>query len=186
MAVRGLTVFFTGLSGAGKTTTAQALAARLREYDARSITVLDGDAVRQRLSPELGFDRNDREQNIRRIGSMAAEVAAAGGIAVCAAIAPYEALRRSLRAIAEAAGAYVLVYMATPLHVCELRDPKGLYARARAGTLPLFTGISDPYEPPLDADLALDTTTRTPEDCARCILTLLTQRGLLAPMTQQL
>lgn len=176
---RGLTVLFTGLSGAGKTTTATALVEQLRAAG-RSVTLIDGDAVRQRLAPGLGFARADRVAQIRRVASMAAEIAARGEIAVCAVIAPYAVMREELRATVEEVGAFMLVHMSTPLAVCERRDPKGLYARARSGELTQFTGISDPYEEPLDADLRVDATTGTPDVSAGQVVAWLAARGLVA------
>jgi sulfate adenylyltransferase len=152
----GLTVFFTGLSGSGKSTVAAALAVQLAEAG-RTVTLLDGDVVRTHLSAGLGFSRADRETNVRRIGFVAAEVTRHGGLAICAPIAPYAATRAAARAMVERYGRFVLVHVATPLEVCETRDRKGLYAKARAGLLTEFTGISDPYETPIDAELTLDT-----------------------------
>ncbi|MEV0892826.1 adenylyl-sulfate kinase [Promicromonospora sp. NPDC050262] len=155
---RGAVVFFTGLSGSGKSTVARALAAEL-EDDGLGTTLLDGDEVRQHLSKGLGFDRASRETNVERIGYVAALVARHGGIAVAAPIAPFAAGRARVRALAEEAGAhFVLVHVSTPLEVCEARDRKGFYARARAGEIAEFTGISSPYEEPDDADLVIDTT----------------------------
>lgn len=155
---RGAVVFFTGLSGSGKSTVARALAAEL-EDDGLGTTLLDGDEVRQHLSKGLGFDRASRETNVERIGYVAALVARHGGIAVAAPIAPFAAGRAHVRAMAEEAGAhFVLVHVSTPLAVCEARDRKGFYARARAGEIAEFTGISSPYEEPEDADLVIDTT----------------------------
>jgi sulfate adenylyltransferase len=176
----GLTVFFTGLSGAGKTTVASALVGQLAECDARAVTLLDGDVVRQTQTHGLGFSREDRERNIEHIGTMAAGIAHSGGVAVCAAIAPYESMRRTLRARLAPAGGFLLVHMATPLEVCESRDPKGLYARARAGRLLHFTGVSDPYEVPSDADLRLDATDTPADVGARLVVELLAARGWLA------
>jgi sulfate adenylyltransferase len=154
---RGLVVFFTGLSGSGKSTLARALVDALLEDGRRSLTVLDGDVVRRELSRGLGFSQADRDLNVRRIGWVATEVARHGGLAVCAPIAPYAATRAAVRAETEAVGDFFLVHVATPLEVCEQRDRKGLYAKARAGLIPQFTGISDPYEAPEDAELVLDT-----------------------------
>jgi sulfate adenylyltransferase len=154
---RGFTVFFTGLSGAGKSTIAEDLCARLREDVGRRVTLLDGDVVRRHLSSDLGFSREERDRNVLRIGYVAAEITAHRGIAVCAPIAPYDEARREVRGLVESGGGFVLVHVATPLGVCERRDRKGLYARARAGMLPQFTGISDPYEVPTDADVVVDT-----------------------------
>jgi adenylyl-sulfate kinase len=152
----GVTVFLTGLSGAGKSTIADALVAEL-EADGRPVTVLDGDVVRTHLSSELSFSREHRDLNIRRIGWVAGEVVKHGGTAVVAAIAPYEAAREEARKLVEKHGRFVLVHLSTPLEVCEGRDVKGLYAQARAGEIREFTGISDPYEPPARAEVVLDT-----------------------------
>ena len=152
----GVTVFLTGLSGAGKSTVADALVAGL-EAEGRPVTVLDGDVVRTHLSSELSFSREHRDLNIRRIGFVAGEVVKHGGTAVVAAIAPYDRAREEARALVERHGRFVLVHLATPLEVCEARDVKGLYARARAGELTGFTGIDDPYELPSRAELVIDT-----------------------------
>jgi adenylyl-sulfate kinase len=152
----GVTVFLTGLSGAGKSTIADALVASL-EADGRPVTVLDGDVVRTHLSSELSFSREHRDLNIRRIGFVAGEVVKHGGTVVVAAIAPYEAAREEARTLVEKHGRFVLVHLATPLEVCEARDVKGLYAKARAGEIPEFTGVSDPYEPPARAEVTIDT-----------------------------
>jgi sulfate adenylyltransferase len=162
---RGLVVFFTGLSGSGKSTLAKALADHLATD--RAVTLLDGDIVRRMLSSGLGFDRAGRDLNVRRIGFVAAEVARHGGIAVCAPIAPYAESRAAVRELVEAVGDLVLVHVATPLAECERRDVKGLYRKARAGVVTQFTGISDPYDEPLDAELRVDTTgTSLPESLA--------------------
>ncbi|MGX9901881.1 adenylyl-sulfate kinase [Arthrobacter sp. SA17] len=152
----GSVVFFTGLSGSGKSTLARALAQRLQAAGERTVTLLDGDDVRRLLSSGLGFSKEDRETNIRRIGWVASLIAASGGDAVCAPIAPFDSTRREVRAMAPA-GSFILVHVSTPLSVCEARDRKGLYARARAGEIPEFTGISSPYEVPADADLVINT-----------------------------
>ena len=154
----GAVVFFTGLSGSGKSTIARALADELADSGPRRVTLLDGDEVRQHLSRGLGFDATSREINVDRIAWVAALVAEHGGIAVAAPIAPFAAGRRNARALAERQGAFLLVWASTPLEVCEARDRKGLYARARAGEVADFTGISSPYEPPDDADVVIDTT----------------------------
>ncbi|MFD6448713.1 adenylyl-sulfate kinase [Promicromonospora sp. NPDC060204] len=174
---RGAVVFFTGLSGSGKSTVARALAGEL-EDDGLGTTLLDGDEVRQHLSKGLGFDRASRETNVERIGYVAALVARHGGIAVAAPIAPFAAGRARVRAMAEEAGAhFVLVHVSTPLEVCEARDRKGFYARARAGEIAEFTGISSPYEEPDDAELVIDTTDvpvpEAVEQVRRHLLTLL-------------
>lgn len=152
----GSVVFFTGLSGSGKSTIARALAQRLQAAGERTVTLLDGDHVRRLLSSGLGFSKEDRETNIRRIGWVASLIAASGGDAVCAPIAPFDSTRREVRAMAPA-GSFILVHVSTPLSVCEARDRKGLYARARTGQIPEFTGISSPYEVPADADLVINT-----------------------------
>ena len=152
----GVTVFLTGLSGAGKSTIADALIAEL-EAEGRPVTVLDGDVVRTHLSSELTFSKQDRDLNIRRIGFVAGEVVKHGGTVVVAAIAPYEAAREDARQLVEKHGRFVVVHVATPLEGCEARDVKGLYAKARAGEIPEFTGVSDPYEPPARAEVTIDT-----------------------------
>ncbi len=154
----GAVVFFTGLSGSGKSTIARALVDELADEGPRRVTLLDGDEVRQHLSRGLGFDAESREINIDRIAWVAALVASHGGIAVAAPIAPFDAGRRNARALAAGTGAFLLVWVDTPLAVCEARDRKGLYARARAGEVAEFTGISSPYEPPRDAEVVIDTT----------------------------
>ncbi|WP_151526774.1 adenylyl-sulfate kinase [Serinicoccus kebangsaanensis] len=156
---RGVVVLLTGLSGSGKSTLARALRDRLVEDEARAVSLLDGDVVRRHLSAGLGFSPEDRETNIRRIGWVAAEIARHGGIAIASPIAPFQRTRDDVRAMVEGRGGrFVLVHVATPLEECERRDRKGLYARARAGEIPDFTGISSPYEVPDDATLTLDTT----------------------------
>ena len=176
---RGLVMLFSGLSGSGKSTIARAVVESLTERSTRTTTLLDGDEVRTMLSSGLGFSRPDRELNVRRIGWVAAQVARHGGTAVCAPIAPYASVRAEVRAMAQAAGAYVLVHVATPLELCEARDRKGLYAKARAGLIPEFTGISDPYEAPIDADLVIDTTETPLQECVDAVWTLLLSRGLV-------
>ena len=162
----GVTVFLTGLSGAGKSTVADALVAEL-EAEGRPVTVLDGDVVRTHLSSELSFSRDHRDLNIARIGWVAGEVVKHGGTVVVAAIAPYEAARQEARKLVEEHGRFVLVHLSTPLEVCEQRDVKGLYVKARAGEIREFTGISDPYELPSSADLVVDTSvTPLPEAVA--------------------
>jgi len=177
---RGVVVFFTGLSGSGKSTVARGVADALAETTDRTVTLLDGDVVRRLLSAGLTFSRADRDRNIARIGFVAAEVARHGGIALCAPIAPYAAARAEVRSRVRRVGDFVLVYVATPLEVCEARDRKGLYAKARAGLLPEFTGISDPYEKPEDADLVLDTTETSTLDSVRTVIDFLTAQGYLA------
>lgn len=175
----GLTVFFTGLSGAGKSTLAEELRRMMLAIGAPAVTLLDGDAVRLNLASELGFSRAHRDLNIRRIAFVAAEVTRHSGIAICAAIAPYDESRKQARAMVEEFGSFVLVHVATPLAACERRDAKGLYAKARAGLIAQFTGISDPYEEPSDAEIRIDTSALTLEQGTRAILSFLTGRQLI-------
>jgi len=172
-------VFFTGFSGAGKSTLAEALRDRLEATTGRPVTLLDGDEVRTHLSSELGFSREDRDLNVRRIGWVAAEIVRHGGLAICAPIAPYDATRKRVRAMVEAHGGFLLVHVATPLDTCEARDIKGLYARARAGALPNFTGVSDPYEPPDDAEVTIDTRTTPVDDACRALVARLAAEGFV-------
>lgn len=170
----GVVVFFTGLSGSGKSTLAQALLDLILESGARTVTSLDGDVVRRNLSAGLTFSKTDRETNIRRIGWVAAEIARHRGIAICSPIAPFDETRRQVREMVEGVGGeFVLVHVATPLEECERRDRKGLYAKARAGEIPEFTGISSPYEEPADAAVRVDTTGRTIEDALGDVLAVL-------------
>jgi sulfate adenylyltransferase len=177
---QGFTVFFTGLSGAGKSTIANAVRVKLMELGGRGVTLLDGDLVRRNLSSELGFSREHRDLNIYRIGFVAAEITRAGGVAICAPIAPYDTVRRQVRATIEPWGGFILVHVATPLDVCESRDRKGMYAKARAGLVKEFTGISDPYQEPTDADLVIDTSQVTPEEATREVLLYLERQGYIA------
>jgi len=177
---QGFTVFFTGLSGAGKSTIAKALLIRLLEIGGRPVTLLDGDIVRKHLSSELGFSKEHRDINIRRIGFVASEITKNGGIAICAPIAPYDSVRKEVRKMIAPYGGFILVYVSTPLEVCEMRDRKGLYAKARAGIIKEFTGISDPYEPPDDADIVIDTTNMTPEEEVQKIILHLEREGYIA------
>jgi sulfate adenylyltransferase len=174
---RGITVFFTGLSGSGKSTIARGLADSLIEHGGRTISLLDGDVVRRLLSAGLTFSKADRDLNIRRIGYVAAEMTRHGGVAICAPIAPYAATRAEVRRMVSAVGDFILIHVATPLEECERRDRKGLYAKARAGLIPEFTGISDPYEAPDDADLVLDTTQMSPQESVTAVLDLLETGG---------
>ncbi len=177
---RGFTVFFTGLSGSGKSTIANALRVKLLEQGGRSVSLLDGDVVRQHLSSELGFSKAHRDLNIERIGFVASEIAKAGGIALCAPIAPYDKTRKTVHSMVRSkGGGFILAYVNTPLEVCEKRDRKGLYAAARAGKIKEFTGISDPYEVPKDADIVLDTTKYTADELAQQILLHLEKDGYL-------
>jgi sulfate adenylyltransferase len=177
---QGFTVFFTGLSGAGKSTIARGLLARLLEIGGRPVTLLDGDIVRKNLSSELGFSKEHRDINIRRIGFVASEITKNGGIAICAPIAPYDRIRKEVREMISPLGGFILVYVATPLEVCERRDRKGLYAKARAGIIKEFTGISDPYEPPPDSEIVIDTTTLLPEEEVQQVILHLEREGYIA------
>jgi sulfate adenylyltransferase len=176
---QGLTVFFTGLSGSGKSTIANALLVKLLEKGGRPVTLLDGDLVRKNLSSELGFSKEHRDINIRRIGYVASEITTNGGMAICAPIAPYDSIRREVRQMIEPLGGFILVHVATSLEECERRDRKGLYAKARAGVLKQFTGISDPYEEPADASLVLQTEGTTPEEMADQVVDYLKREGYL-------
>jgi sulfate adenylyltransferase len=177
---RGLTVFFTGLSGSGKSTLARGVTDVLLERG-RSVTVIDGDVARRLLSAGLGFSAADRDLNIRRIGWVAAEVTRHGGVAVCAPIAPFAATRAEVRRMVERHGGFVLVHVATPLAVCEQRDRKGHYAKARAGVLPEFTGVSSPYEVPEDADVRIDTSMLPVDDAVAAVIAQIEHGGWLAP-----
>jgi sulfate adenylyltransferase len=176
---QGVAIFFTGLSGSGKSTIANVLRTKFLEVGGRPVTLLDGDHVRQHLSSELGFSKEHRDINIRRIGYVASEITKNGGIAICAPIAPYDATRKAVREMVEASGGFILVHVATPLEVCEGRDRKGLYAKARAGMVKEFTGISDPYEEPTDAEVVIDTTNLTPEEAAQEIILHLEREGFI-------
>ena len=176
---QGFTIFFTGLSGSGKSTIANALLVKLLEMGGRPVTMLDGDLVRKHLSSELGFSKEHRDINIRRIGYVASEITKSGGIAICAPIAPYDATRKAVRAMVEPGGGFVLVHVTTPLEVCEERDRKGLYAKARAGLIPEFTGISDPYEAPADAEMDIDTALLSPDEAANQIILYLERLGYI-------
>ncbi|MEX0943318.1 MAG: adenylyl-sulfate kinase [Pseudomonadales bacterium] len=170
---QGVTIFFTGLSGSGKSSIANAVLVKMMEMGGRPITLLDGDVVRQNLSSELGFSKEHRDLNIRRIGYVASQITKHGGMAICAPIAPYTRTRRDVREMVEQVGGFVEVYVSTPLEICEQRDRKGLYAKARAGIIKEFTGISDPYEEPEYPEVRIDTEGISPEEAAqRVILTL--------------
>ena len=177
---QGFSVFFTGLSGAGKSTIANILMAKLLELDLRPVTLLDGDIVRKNLSSELGFSKEHRDLNIQRIGFVASEITKNRGVAICAPIAPYEHARRQVRQVIGSYGGFVEVFVSTPIEVCETRDRKGLYAKARAGLIKGFTGIDDPYEEPKDAEIVLDTTNMPPEEGANKIITYLQSQGFLS------
>jgi sulfate adenylyltransferase len=176
---RGVVVFFTGLSGSGKSTVARALRDALAERGDRTVSLLDGDLVRQVLSAGLTFSRADRDLNIARIGYVATEIARHGGIAICAPIAPYEAARAQVRRMVSEVGDFLLIHVATPIEVCEARDRKGLYAKARAGLIDHFTGVSDPYEEPRNADLTIDTSVMSRQEAVQAVLGLLTSGGWL-------
>jgi sulfate adenylyltransferase len=176
---QGFTVFFTGLSGSGKSTLARALAARLMEMGGRSVTLLDGDIVRRNLSSELGFSKAHRDINVRRIGFVASEITKNRGIAICAPIGPYQQTRRDVRSMIEAVGGFIEIYVSTPIATCESRDRKGLYAKARAGLIPEFTGVSDPYEVPERPELAIDTTGLGIDEAVQQILLKLEHEGYL-------
>jgi sulfate adenylyltransferase len=176
---QGVTIFFTGLSGSGKSTIANALITKFLEMGGRPVTLLDGDLVRKNLSSELGFSKEHRDINIRRIGYVASEITKNGGIAVCAPIAPYEATRAAVRQMIEPFGGFILVHAATSIDVCEQRDRKGLYAKARAGIVKEFTGISDPYEAPTNAEVVIDTAKLSPEEAAQTIILHLEREGFV-------
>ncbi len=176
---QGVTIFFTGLSGSGKSTIANALITKFLEMGGRPVTLLDGDLVRKNLSSELGFSKEHRDINIRRIGYVASEITKNGGIAVCAPIAPYEATRKAVRQMIEPFGGFILVHVATSIDVCEQRDRKGLYAKARAGIVKEFTGISDPYEAPMNAEVVIDTAKLSPEEAAQTIVLHLEREGFI-------
>jgi sulfate adenylyltransferase len=180
---RGVVVFFTGLSGSGKSTIARALRDALAERGDRTVSLLDGDLVRQLLSAGLTFSRADRDLNIARIGYVATEVARHGGIAICAPIAPYEAARAQVRRMVSEVGDFLLIHVATPVAVCEARDRKGLYAKARAGLIDHFTGVSDPYEEPRNADLTIDTSVMSRQEAVQAVVGLLTGGGWLKDAT---
>jgi sulfate adenylyltransferase len=176
---RGLVVMFTGLSGSGKSTLARALSEYVQRRHRRPVTLLDGDVVRRLLSSGLGFDRQSRETNIRRLGWVASEIARHGGVSVMSAIAPYHQTRAEVREMVAAHGDLVLVHVATPLAECERRDRKSLYARARRGEISDFTGIDAPYEVPVDADVTIDTTGRSVEESLQVLLEYLGSGGWL-------
>ncbi|MGD2047465.1 MAG: adenylyl-sulfate kinase, partial [Gemmatimonadota bacterium] len=178
---QGFTVFLTGLSGSGKSTIANILMAKLMEIGTRPVTLLDGDIVRKNLSSELGFSKEHRDLNIRRIGFVASEITKNRGVAICAPIAPYASVRREVRELIDPLGAFIEVFVSTPLEECERRDRKGLYAKARAGIIKGFTGIDDPYEAPENAEIVLDTIKMSPEESAAEVLLYLENEGFIAP-----
>ncbi|MBA3608126.1 MAG: bifunctional sulfate adenylyltransferase/adenylylsulfate kinase [Chthoniobacterales bacterium] len=176
---QGVTIFFSGLSGSGKSTIANVLMTKFLEVGGRPVTMLDGDLVRKHLSSELGFSKEHRDINIRRIGYVASEITKNGGIAICAPIAPYEATRKDVRALIEPVGGFILVHLSTSVDVCEQRDRKGLYAKARAGILKEFTGISDPYEDPVKPEVRINTAELSPEEAAQEIILHLEREGFI-------
>ncbi|CAN5840545.1 N/A [soil metagenome] len=176
-ASRGVCIWFTGLSGSGKTTTARRVGELLQEQG-RQVTQLDGDVVRRSLSSDLGFSRADRDENVRRVSRLAAEIVARGEVAVCALVSPYRATRDEARQIVGAA-AFVEVFVDTPLEVCAQRDVKGLYAGSQRGEVSALTGVEDPYEPPISPELRLETVGRTVDQNARAVLDYLDERGYL-------
>jgi len=176
---QGFTIFLTGLSGAGKSTIAKVLYARFLEIGDRPVTLLDGDIVRRNLSSRLSFSKEDRDINVRRIGFVAGEITKNRGIAICAPIAPYNATRTEIRKSIENYGGFIEVHVSTPIEVCETRDRKGMYAKARAGLIKGFTGVDDPYETPESPEVKIDTTDLTPDEAAQEILLLLGQKGYI-------
>jgi sulfate adenylyltransferase len=176
---RGVTVFFTGLSGSGKSTLAKILSTRLLEIQDREVTLLDGDVIRNHLTSELGFSKEHRDLNVQRVGYVASEITKHGGIAVCALIAPYAQARDKARELVEQYGTFVEVHVSTPLEVCEERDVKGLYEKARKGILKQFTGISDPYEVPVEPELVIDTSEGTPDEHTQTVIDYLKEQGKL-------
>ena len=176
---QGITLFFTGLSGSGKSTIANALMSKLLEKQQRKVTLLDGDIVRTHLSSELGFSKEHRDLNITRIGFVASEITKNGGIAICAPIAPYEKPREDNKSLIKQCGNYIEVYISTPLETCEKRDVKGLYEKARSGIIKGFTGIDDPYEAPKNPDIDIDTTNITVEEATLRIIDYLEKAQLI-------
>jgi sulfate adenylyltransferase len=176
---QGICIWFTGLSGSGKSTTAEILISMLLEYG-KQVTLLDGDVIRTHLSKGLGFSKEDRDTNILRIGYVASEIVRHGGVAITAAISPYRSTRNEARKLVGDEN-FITVFMDTPIEVCESRDVKGLYARARRGEITGFTGVNDPYEPPVEPEIALKTVDVTPEENARIIIHYLVEQGFLVP-----
>jgi len=174
---QGVCIWFTGLSGSGKSTTAEILTWLLLEHG-RRVTVLDGDVVRTHLSKGLGFSKEDRDTNVRRIGFVASELVRHGGIVICAVVSPYRAARNDVRKMV-GDDQFVEVFVNTPLEVCESRDVKGMYAKARRGELNGFTGIDNPYEPPLDPEITLDTVNYTQQENANFVIEYLIEQGFI-------
>nr|WP_319392404.1 bifunctional sulfate adenylyltransferase/adenylylsulfate kinase [uncultured Desulfobacter sp.] len=178
-ATQGFTVFLTGLSGAGKSTIANVLYSKFMEMGTRPVTLLDGDIVRRNLSSELNFSKEHRDINVRRIGFVASEITKNRGIAICAPIAPYERTRSKIRTSIEDHGGFFEIHVATPISVCEKRDRKGMYAKAKAGLLKGFTGVDDPYEEPVNPELSIDTSNLTPDEAVQQILLLISEKGFV-------
>ena len=176
---QGITIFMTGLSGAGKSTIAKVLFSRFLELGDRPVSLLDGDIVRRNLSSELSFSKEHRDINVRRIGFVASEITKNRGIAICAPIAPYASTRREIRKSIEEYGGFIEVYVSTPIDECEKRDRKGMYAKARAGLIKGFTGVDDPYEEPGSCEVRIDTTNITPDEAVQQILLFLTEKGYI-------
>lgn len=174
---QGYTLFFTGLSGSGKSTLAKAVLAKLLETDSRKVTLLDGDVIRKNLSSELGFSKHDRDLNVQRIGFVAAEITKHKGIALCAAIAPYHAMRQSVRNVISQQGGFIEIHVSTPVSVCKQRDIKGLYKKAELGIITGFTGVNDPYEAPINPELTIDTSTTAIADAVQMILSTIQTLG---------
>jgi len=177
--LQGFTVFFTGLSGSGKSTIANALMTKLMEIGGLPVSLLDGDVVRRNLSSELGFSKEHRDLNILRIGYVASEITKNGGIAICAPIAPYARTRRMVRETIGPFGGFLEIHVSTPLEICEERDRKGLYAKARAGIIKEFTGISDPYEVPESPEMVIDTAGISPDLAAHRVIVKLESMGFI-------
>lgn len=179
LAKQGVTLFLTGLSGAGKSTIAKALSQKLHEVQVRKITLLDGDVIRENLSPKLGFSKEDRSLNVRRVGFVANEITKNGGIAICSMIAPYEEDRSHVRELVQGSGKFIEVYVSTPLELCEERDVKGLYAKVRQGLIKQFTGVDDPYEAPVNPELNINTEGKTVDSVVKEVIAYLHQEQLL-------
>jgi sulfate adenylyltransferase len=177
---QGFTIFITGLPSAGKSTLAKVLLVKFMELRDRPVTLLDGDIVRKNLSSELSFTKEHRNLNVKRIGFVSSEITKNGGIAICAPIAPYDESRRYNRELISRHGGYIEVYLATPMEVCEQRDRKGIYAKARTGKVSGVTGIDDPYIPPSNSEIVLDTSEFTPDEAAQEVLLYLEQQGYIA------
>lgn len=180
---RGVTIFFTGLSGSGKSTVANIVATKLLEVQDREVTLLDGDVIRNHLTSELGFSKEHRDLNVQRVGYVASEITKHGGIAICSLIAPYEQARAKARELVEERGSFVEVYVSTPIEVCEERDVKGLYQKARAGIIKGFTGIDDPYEEPARPEINMDTSKAEAEVFAEEVIDFLAENGLIIKKT---